>query len=473
MKSFHKATAIWIVIFIQFFLLLQPAAALTVKEEQEMSHEFLRMALAHYQVVDDPLITDYINHVGKKIVAVLPRQPYVFHFYVVKENVYNAFAGPAGHIFIHTGLLEALKSEDELAGILAHEISHVTCRHLSDMVEKSKTTTLATLAGVAAGIFLGAGGAGAAGSAITVGSIAAGQSLSLAYSRENELQADQIGLQHLEKVGYSAYGLLDSLKTIRSQNWFGTKEIPTYLMTHPAVDDRITYVGSWAESHEKDRRQPSERMETEFNRMQIRLIARYGDEQAALKKFEADVKEQPRNALIQCGFGLVLARNGRYQEAITHLQAALEQKPFDPIIVQDLGQIYFLDGQYDKALKMLETTGTNQAFNPESHVFLGRTQAALERYSQAVATFEEVITQKPDYLISYYYIGEAYGKQGRLGNAHYYLGIYYHKKRDLKTAGFHLRTALKQLTDPALIRAAEKQLAELQQEELQGLDGRP
>ncbi len=473
MNSIYKAILIGSAVFIQIFLLFHPAAALTVKEEQEMAREFMHMALSHYQVIEDPLLVDYLNRVARKVLAQMPPQPFVFHFYLVKENVYNAFAGPAGNIFIHSGLLEALNSEDELAGILAHEISHVTCRHLSAMIEKSKTTTLATLAGVAAGIFLGAGGAAAAGSAVTVGSIAAGQSLTLAYSRENELQADQLALQCLEKVGYSAYGLLNSLKTIRSQTWYSPKEIPTYLMTHPAVDDRITYVGSWAEAHEKEAPPVTDNLENDFNRMRIRLSARFGDEQAALKKFETETGNQPGQPLLQWGYGLALSRNGRQADAIRHIQAALEQKPFDPYIVQDLGQVYFLDGQYDKALKLLETTGPDQRYNPESRLVLGRTQTALALYPQAVATFEDIIAQRPEYLMSYYYLGETHGKQGRTGQAHYYLGIYYLKKMDFKNADFHLKTARKQLTDPALIREAEKRLEELRKEELQEFEGRP
>ncbi len=473
MKSCCKITLPVFLLFAMVVTLCQSAEALTVKEEKEMSHEFIRMALGHYQAIDDPLITDYVDRVGKKIIAVMPPQPFTFHFYVVKEDVYNAFAGPAGNIFIHSGLLEALSGEDELAGILAHEISHVSCRHLSDMIKKSKKTTLATLAGVAAGIFLGAGGAAAAGSAVTIGSMAAGQSLSLAYSRENEMQADQNALRYLALANYSASGLLDSLKTIRSKNWFGTDEVPTYLMTHPAVDDRITYIGSWINAHEKETRQPSIQSQTDFTRMKIRLIARYGNAQAVLKKFETDSNENPNSYIIQYGYGLALARNGQHKNAIIHLQKALEQKPFDPYIVQDLGRIYFLDGQYDKALKMLETMGPSQPFNPESYVCLGRTQAALAMYPQAVVTLEEVLAQKPDYIMAYYYLGEVYGKQDRLGNAHYYLGVYYYKKEDFRNADFHLTTALKQMTDPSLIRKAENLQNEVRQAESMGMSGPP
>ena len=157
---------------------------------------------------------------------------------------------PGGQIFINSGLFEALNSEEEIAGIIAHEISHVACRHVSERIERSKKIGLATLAGVAAGILMGATGSGAAASSATaVGSMAAAQTATLSYSREDETQADQRGLDYLTKAGYSPKGLLAALTKIRSRQWYGRDQIPTYMMTHPAVEDRITFLGSWIEAN--------------------------------------------------------------------------------------------------------------------------------------------------------------------------------------------------------------------------------
>ncbi len=117
---------------------------------------------------------------------------------------------PGGQIFINSGLFEALESEDEIAGIIAHEISHVACRHISQQIEQSKKVGMGTLAGVAAGILLGAAGAGgAAASAAAIGSMAAGQSFVLAHSREDEMQADQRGVDFLTQAGYNPKGTYD------------------------------------------------------------------------------------------------------------------------------------------------------------------------------------------------------------------------------------------------------------------------
>ena len=140
----------------------EKALGITVQQEKELSREFMKVILNHYEIIKDPLIVNYVNDIGNKIISVLPPQPFVYRFYIVKDDVYNAFATPAGHIFINSGLLEAMENEEELAGIIAHEIAHVVCRHISQKIDRSKKIELATLAGIAAGIFLGAGGAATA-----------------------------------------------------------------------------------------------------------------------------------------------------------------------------------------------------------------------------------------------------------------------------------------------------------------------
>ncbi|MBT8356680.1 MAG: M48 family metalloprotease, partial [Deltaproteobacteria bacterium] len=214
------------------------ALSITAAEEEELSREFMKVIYKKLKFVEDPVIVNYVNKIGKKIVSILPPQPFNYRFYVIEEDIFNAFATPAGHIFIYSGLMAAMENEEELAGILGHEIAHVFCRHISQKIDRSKKISIATLAGIAAGIFLGAEGAGEVGSAVVVGSMAAGQSMTLAYSREDERQADQIGLNYLTKAGYTGYGLLSVFKKIRSKHWFGPEQIPTYLTTHPAPEDR-------------------------------------------------------------------------------------------------------------------------------------------------------------------------------------------------------------------------------------------
>ena len=434
------------------------ALSITIKEEEEMSREVMKVIIKHYEVINDPLIVNYINQMGQKIVSALPPQPFDYHFYVIKNDAYNAFATPAGHVFVNSGLLEAMENEEELAGILSHEIAHVVCRHISQQIERSKKIGIATIAGVAAGILLGIGGSAAAAQAVTMGSAAAGQSVQLSYSREDEFQADQIGLICLTKAGYNGEGLLSMLQKLRSKRWFGPDQIPTYLSTHPGTEERMVNIDTWLEQNKKTKAHIAT---YNFARVHTRLVAVYGDKSVALRKFEAEVKNHPEDPLAQYGYGLILARAGDRKDAMGHLKIALEKNAFDPYMLKDLGRVYFLDGRYQEALNMLESAANVSSNDPEVFFYLGRTQMELGRLHDAAITFEELIAKKYDYPLAFYSLGETYGKLGRLDEAHYCLGIYYKKKNDLKNALFHLKRALENVSDPDKREKIEKMLKEI------------
>jgi len=434
------------------------ALSITIQQEEELSREFMKVVLKHYEFIKDPLIVNYINEIGQKAVSALPPQPFIYHFYVIKEDSYNAFASPAGHIFINSGLLEAMENEEELAGILSHEIAHVVCRHISQKIERAEKIGMATLAGIAAGILLGVGGSVAAANAITVGSVAAGQSVALAYSRDDEFQADQIGLICLTKAGYNGEGLLSMLQKLRSKRWFGPDQIPTYLSTHPGTEERMVNIDTWLEQNKKTKAHIAP---YNFARVHTRLVAVYGDKSVALRKFKAEVKNNPEDPLAQYGYGLILARAGDRKNAMGHLKIALEKNAFDPYMLKDLGRVYFLDGRYQEALNMLESAANVSSNDPEVFFYLGRTQMELGHLKEAVVTFEELVAKKYDYPRAFYSLGETYGKLGRLDEAHYCLGIYYKKKNDLKNALFHLKRALENMSDPDKREKIEKMLKEV------------
>ncbi len=459
MQVIRKAFLLcFVLIFIVSILVPKGALCITIREEEEMSRAVMKVIIKHYELINDPLIVNYINQMGQKIVSALPPQPFDYHFYVIKNDAYNAFAIPAGHVFVNSGLLEAMENEEELAGILSHEIAHVVCRHISQKIERAQKIGIATLAGVAAGILLGVGGSMAAANAIAIGSTAAGQSLELSYSREDEFQADQIGLVCLTKAGYNGEGLLSMLKKLWSRRWFGPAQMPTYLSTHPATEERMANIDTWLQQNKKTEAQIDA---YNFSRAHGRLVAVYGDKSFALMKLKAEVENHPEDPLAQYGYGLILARTGDRKDAIGHLKTALEKNAFDPYMLKDLGQIYFLDGQYQEALNVLEGAVSVSSNDPEVFFYLGRTQMELGRLHEAAVTFEDLIAKKYNYPRAFYSLGETYGKLGRLDEAHYWLGIYYKKKNDFKNASFHLKRALEKMSDPDKREKIEKMLKEI------------
>jgi len=447
------------------------ALSITVAEEEQMSRKMMRIIHQQFDLIDDPEIVGYVNAVGQRLLATLPPQPFEYHFYVIRQEVYNAFATPAGHIFVYSGLIEAMDEEEELAGILGHEIGHVYCRHIAQKIERSKKIGIATLAGMAAGILVGVGtGSPEAAVAITQGSTAAGQSAQLAFSRNDEIQADQFGLKIITQAGYSASGLLKILKKIRSKTWFDTNEVPTYLMTHPAVEDRIAYIQSWLASYNSRHKPIPLVNEENFRRVHIQLETRYGNEEAVFSKIQAEVTRNPDDPMAHYRYGLILAREGRRQEAIEQLRITLIQKAFDPYVLKDLGRIYFLDGQYRNALKTLENVRTMIPGDPECLFYLGRTRLELGDFQEASELLSQVTRRFPGFAPAFYFLGQSLAKLGSLGEAHYYLGLFYVKKGDMKTARVQLQQALKYDLEADKRQDAEKMLASMKGEKPQ-VDG--
>lgn len=417
-----------------------PAArAITIQEEEALAREFMNVVLRHYHIVRDPLVTDYLDHIGRRLLKALPPQPFEYHFYMLEDPSYNAFATPAGHIFIHSGLVTALGTEDQLAGIVGHEIAHVVCRHISQKIESSKKIGAVTLAGAIAGVLLGSAGAGEAAGALTMGSLAAGQSLALSYSRDDERQADQLGLKNLTKAGYRGEGLLEALRTIRSRQWYGTEQIPTYLLTHPGVEERMAYIDNWIQQEPQP---PSRPVDPQFEQFHTWVSAMYGDPALARQRYAGAVAQNPEDPMAHYGFALALNRNGNPGEALAHLRQALARRPLEPYFLKDLGRIYFETGRYEEALGVLEGVVATGTAPPEALFYLGRTQFEMGREQEAVRNLDVLVARHPDYVEARYFLGQSLGRVGRLPEAYYHIGLYHWALRDLKNARLHLERAL-------------------------------
>jgi predicted Zn-dependent protease len=410
----------------------------------------MKVVSQYFKVIKDPVIARYVETVGQELLTHFPPQPFKYRFYVIENDVYNAFASPAGKIFINSGLLIAMDNEEELAGILSHEIAHASARHVSQRIDQSKKLNYATLAGLAAGILLGMGGSAAAANAVTMGTVAAGQSLVLSFSRANEVQADQLGLMYLTQAGYSGEGLLVMLKKMRSKQWFDSSQMPTYLSTHPGTEDRIIYIDSWLAGRppiEPEAKVIAQRADR-FKKAHTRLLALYGDEDTALRHFADAVAQEPNSYMAHYGYGLILARTERHTQALEHLKIALETNALDPVLLKEIGRIYFMDGRYQDALSTLSGAVSIAPDDPDGFFYLARTQMELGQLREAAEGLETLLMRSPGYNQAYYYLGETYGKLGEIPLAHYNLGLYYMSKGDGKNAMFHLNRASKEIRDP-------------------------
>ncbi len=437
------------------------AYGLTIKEEKELAKEYIKVLRRHLNLIDDPIIVDYVNQIGQQILSKMPPQPFEYNFYVIDEEVFNAFATPGGHIFVFTGLIAAMDREEQLAGLLAHEIGHVKSRHISEKIERAGNLNKAAYAGMLAGMLLGLAGAPEAGQALMMGSTAGVQTMMLAYSRGDESEADQLGLNSMYRAGYDGTGMVEMFEIMRSKQWFGADDIPTWVMTHPAVDERIVYVRNRVEAYNRKYGQPEPVDPMPFVRVHTRLVTKYGDPKIALNRFRKAYEEDPSDPIRNFQYGLILARVDQRAKAIEHLNKALEAYPLDASILGALGTVYFQDGQYEKAQTMLQGAVGAAPRDAEYRFYLGRIQQEMGQYNEAIATFRAILVYHPRHLPTHFFLGKAYSQMGRRGDAFFHLGLYYYGKGQRKKAAFQLEKALSMTDDAKRRQEIQKLLANL------------
>lgn len=439
-------------------LVLPNALAITYKEEQKLGDEVMGQVFQYYQEVTDPYVSNYINRIGYRLLGALGPQPFEYTFHVINDSSFNAFAIPGGHIFVNSGLFLAMDKESELAGVMSHEIAHVTSRHISARFDRSDRNMLLSVGGMLAAVLIGmSGGSGDAAQAVAVGSMGAVQASELAYSRDDELQADQVGLYILTNNGYGAQGMMDILNKIRSKQWYGPKDFPTYLSSHPALEDRLAYIRTWMGTADGRNAVEYQHDQRAFNYAKTRLIALYGDVKTEMPKIKAILDKNPNDVDARYRYALLLNRNGQRNQAIEELSKILNSGVYDGYVLNDLGRIYFDSGNFDKARELLEKAAPLLDNDPENRVLLGRIYADDNMLDQAEEILFKATRDFPGYAETYYFLANTMSKRGKSGWAHYYMAQYYLKRHDNMSAKKQLDLAYRNAgSDSELKRQAEE-----------------
>jgi predicted Zn-dependent protease len=426
-------------------LIFPPAAfgffgSLTIEKEKELGEEFCLQLQQHYPVVHDPYLNAYINSIGQKLVKQLGPQPFQYRFFILEDPTYNAFAVPGGFIFVNTGIIRLMEREDELAGILAHEITHVHQRHMAKQLEKSKLTTIATVIGALAAVLLG----GAAAGPLLTGVMAGGESAMLAYSRADESEADTLGFKWLTLAQYDPHYMMTVFQKMNRQRWFESNDIPVYLKTHPELQTRIINLAHLLDSHQIPDRESTPPAQG-FTFFRQRLEALYGNPQRLKRELLIRLSREPDNISNRYALALVYKRLGDRSKALEAYQQALAASPNNDLIKRDLAIFNYESNRPQEAQNLLQELLRR---NPKDAVSLYYTGLILQdrhQVDEALSLFEKLNTLDPNFTEVYYNLGTLYGEKQRLGPAHYYLGRHSRLAKDLPTALFHFRKALTQL----------------------------
>jgi len=253
--------------------------------------------------LDDPEVGDYLSRLGKHLASQSEEARQEFNFFVLRDSTLNAFAMPGGYIGVHTGLILAARSESELAGVLAHEISHVTQRHLARLLGKQNQAQMAGLLSIALAILASRQSAELAQGALVAGQ-AAGVQHQLNYSRDFEQEADRLGLQLLEKAGFDVRGMAGFFDRLQKFGRLYENNAPGYLRTHPLTTERLADMENRIRTTAY-RQVPDS---TDFMLVRARLRAAEGGAREAVLGFEARLAQRKFTHEAEERYGLARAQ---------------------------------------------------------------------------------------------------------------------------------------------------------------------
>jgi beta-barrel assembly-enhancing protease len=407
-------------------------STLSTLEERRLGEEIMREIRASRSYYDDPEATDYVNALGRRLVAASGEQRQDFGFFLIDERTINAFALPGGFVGLHTGLLLAAQSESEVAGVVAHEIAHVTQRHIARLLAQQKTSAVMSLAALAVAVLAARSSPDVAAAATAFGQAGAVQNL-LNFSRDHEREADRIGLQILENAGYDPRGMAIFFERLqRVTRVYEVGAPSSYLRTHPLTHERIADV-----QNRLDRlpyRQVPDSLDFQIVRAKLRAdtdpaaeartffqqslderrflsetASRYGltmslmrlkEYARAKREYEALVKLAPPHPMIATlGCRLRLA-GGEVQAALACFDAALKAHPHHRAATYEYAEALLQANRPDPALKVVGQRLHIYSNDPKLYLLQARAYALKgNRHAQHRAT------------------GEAYARIGNLRGA--------------------------------------------------------
>ncbi|MBW2063444.1 MAG: M48 family metalloprotease [Deltaproteobacteria bacterium] len=431
-------------------LQLPSAYPLSIEDERILGEQFVKEVRKNFEIVDDKFVNEYINGLGQYLVSFLDTRYFPFNFYVINDRSLNAFAGPGGHIFFFTGLIDIMGSVDELAAVISHEMAHISARHLQKRLEENRMINVATIAGIVAGILLG----GEGGAALMSGSMAAGVQARLAYSREDERQADQLGARYVREAGFDPGGMIPTLKKIQNARMLDPDSIPPYLLTHPLGPERIANIEIMIKSGPRPK-QPAREVfvyRKYFPHFKTVLRAKYSDPRDAEARFREELERNPASTLAHLGLGLVYKRKNEHDLAIKHLKEALRGEPDSKNILVYLGEVYQLLGKDEQAVPLFLKAMEIDRSDTRAMFLLAKSYQNLEQHDRAINLLKRLSSMGHDQEEIFYSLGISYGRQNKLAQAHYYFGIYFRNRNDKEKALFHLKRAEKLARDDLLLK---------------------
>ncbi len=397
---------LWILIALCLILVVGPGTAATselpslgenalfnIERETRLGRSVYDRLKANGLIETDPLLDRYITDLGFRLLAGVDNRVRDYRFFIVRDDAVNAFALPGGFIGVNRGLIWQTRTQHQLASVMAHEIAHVRLRHSMDMIDKSRELSNTALATAIAGLLLGSVDS-QVGSALLFGGAAGTQQAMVNFTRENEYEADRIGMNLLQSANFDANGMVEFFQImtkLSGSSGFGNIE---YLRTHPLGTNRVAE----AKGRVRELRRGSDQVE-DFQLFKEYLLYASSDHlsdqgsdflRALASARKADYaradtllgdlyQRDSENVWYSIAYAENLEHLRREREAEVVYRDLLEIFPGDYAISMRLLRLLQLTRQNESALAIARRLENQRPEDPQVYFMLSEIYAALKR----------------------------------------------------------------------------------------------
>lgn len=416
--------------------------ALSPAQERALGRTYVNQLRSQDQIIDQPILDEYINDLGYRLVASTGSAT-PFDFFVTRDTIINAFALPGGYVGVNAGLILAAQNVDEMAGVLAHEITHVTQRHVARAIESMQGRQLATLA-AALGAVLATGGNGdviSGALSAAMASLAQGQ---IQYTYANEEEADRLGLMLLHRAGFDPMGMPAFFERLAQSSRYYENEYSDFLRDHPVTSARIAEAKERVAALGASRTRPIPHSAEQFAMIQALVTTLVIPYEEAMANFKARLASNPNELGARFGMALLLTDHRQGAQAVRLLTPLVRQYATLPITYLALAQAQASAQQPGAAL---ETYRKALLIFPDDYpLSLAQAQLLIAQDHPAQARAKLLALpvryqDKPELMRT---LAEANAALNKLVESHYYLSEYYLLSGQAEQAMEQLRVALAQ-----------------------------
>lgn len=397
------------------------SAIVSPQQEHQLGRAWLSLVRGQVSQLDDPQLKDFVETSVYRLSETSQLQDRRLEFVLLNSPQINAFAAPGGIVGVNGGLFLYAQTEAEYASVMAHELAHLSQRHFARGLEAQQRMQLPVMAGLLAGIVAAAAGAGDLGIAAIASTQAAAMQEQRRFSRQNEQEADRIGLINLEKAGFDPRAMPSMFERLMRQYRYDRRP-PEFLLTHPVSESRIADTRNRAEQYTAKGTLDSVRYQLMRARVQLTYEETPG---VAAKRFRNMLDENPQMEAARYGLAIAQIKSGQHKDARETLQPLLASAPND--VSYNLAQIELdmaanrLGDAQSRVTRLLSLYPNSYPVN-QAHIDLLMKQSRTQEAERALDDLLKTRGKDPDV---WYQVAEVRGLIGNTIGLHQARGEFF------------------------------------------------